>query len=306
MLAFILVLLKILGILLLSLFLLFILSIVMVLFVPVRYRSNGYYEKDYSINAQIFWLLHILTVVIRMKSEEKMKLDLKLFGITIWSNHKVKKQKNKKKREQKSKGNVERELLEEDMKPITPHDARIKPKESDMELSHPDSETSEYCEESIPRDEKTKRERVRVHQILDKIKCYFNLFYDKISNIKRDISYYLDVLQSEAFRNSFTKCKKRLLIILHAVLPKKWHMNIRFGKADHPDMIGEIMGIWGMLYPLHRGKICLETSFEEDFFEAGYEMKGSLRIVVMAKTIFVLLFDKDIKNLRSLFKREVT
>ena len=57
----ILLILKIIGWILLTLLAIFLLIVFLVLFVPVRYRTDGSIEENIRVQGKVHWLLHILT-----------------------------------------------------------------------------------------------------------------------------------------------------------------------------------------------------------------------------------------------------
>ena len=321
MLSIIFLILKIVGIIFLFVIAFFLLLIVSVLFVPLRYHSTGYYRQEYVVKANISWLMHIITIKLMAKSKENLLLDIKLFGFTIWSNHKRisnQRKKKKKKTNRNIESEIERETFDQEIKPITPYNKKIESLQNTMtDTEHTERVSDETIEEkSLPKRKKGKKrlffsiraQFIRMNTFVKKItvniKYSFSRFCDKIIHIKNNISYYYEIIQSDAFKNSFEKCKKRLLKMINDIRPTRFRLNIRFAKSDQPELVGQVMGVWGMLYPLHHGKVQLETSFEEDYFDADYEIKGHILGCVYIKTMLICFFDRDFKELRHYFSRE--
>jgi len=85
------------GLLFVFLFVLFLL--LLVLFVPVRYRMSGEYEKEINAEISISWLLHVVSVRLK-KNGDKTDLILKIFGIRFGK--KKEKEQTEKKKEKKT------------------------------------------------------------------------------------------------------------------------------------------------------------------------------------------------------------
>ena len=98
--------LKIIGIILLILLALVLFVLCIVLFVPIRYKADGFYKESYKIEARVTWLLHIVTLRVCQSSEEALHVMLKILGLTVYDNTRPKadkKQKNKAKAAKKKK-----------------------------------------------------------------------------------------------------------------------------------------------------------------------------------------------------------
>ena len=78
--------LKIIGIILLILLALVLFVLCIVLFVPIRYKADGFYKESYKIEARVTWLLHIVTLRVCQSSEEALHVMLKILGLTVYDN----------------------------------------------------------------------------------------------------------------------------------------------------------------------------------------------------------------------------
>lgn len=320
---------KVLGLILLCAAVLFLFFVLSVLFIPVQYHALGYYRQEYMAKINISWLLHIFSARCKVKSNEDFIFEIRFLGLCVWNNHKRKKSKREKRKKEKTyhadgaDNQIENMKQSKDICDTDSSDmyeventvntlAETAKKEAEIEktgleekgMEEPATEEKTVTENKDLQSKHTKKKKKTSLKKIDDIRYSFSRFYDKITDIKNHISRYIDILKSDAFRNSFEKCKIRLYKILHNIWPKKWKINIRFAKSEQPDLVGQVMGIWGMLYPVHRGKIQLETSFEEDFFDVDFFVKGQVWTCVFVKTLLICLFDKDIKELRRCFSQE--
>ena len=86
--------------------------------------------------------------------------------------------------------------------------------------------------------------------------------------------------------------------MVHASIFEKYEANT----VDWSEMISA--PIWGMLYPLHEGKIALEPDFDSEILEGEFFCKGRIHIFVYIWTAYIILFDKNIKHLKKCLLRE--
>ena len=84
------------GLLYVFLFLLFLL--LLILFVPVRYKVNGFYEKEADVVVRVTWLLHFVSGRFTIKGKET-DFTLKVLGINLSKNKDKDKEKEEKKKE---------------------------------------------------------------------------------------------------------------------------------------------------------------------------------------------------------------
>ena len=135
------------------------------------------------------------------------------------------------------------------------------------------------------------------------IKYTFRKFYDTIVNIKSNVSYYCNVLSQDSTKEAFQIAGKQIKRIFRNLRPRKWHVYVHLG-AEDPATLGDILGIWGMLYPLHEVKIALEPDFDSEILEGEFFCKGRIHIFVYIWTAYIILFDKNIKHLKKCLLRE--
>jgi hypothetical protein len=68
--------------------------------------------------------------------------------------------------------------------------------------------------------------------------------------------------------------------------------------------MGEVLAIWGMLYPLHMGNVDINPEFETAVMEGDFYLKGRICIISILKAACILYFNKNIKLLIKRLKRE--
>jgi hypothetical protein len=67
--------------------------------------------------------------------------------------------------------------------------------------------------------------------------------------------------------------------------------------------MGEVLAVWGMLYPFHMGKIDIRPEFDTAVIEGNFTAKGHICVVSIIKAACILYFDKNIKLLIRRLKR---
>lgn len=160
--------------------------------------------------------------------------------------------------------------------------------------------------------EKIKKFVDKIKQTIEKIKRFFkNIQYtignlcDKIKSTLDNIEYYREVLESEPFKQSIDLCKNEVGIVLRKLKPDKFEADIIVG-LDNPASTGEILAFYGMLYPM----IGQHVHIAGDFASEGTHIKGwlyisgKIRALTFLRTAIKIYFNKNIKTLIKLLKKE--
>lgn len=331
MLAIVLTVLKIIGIILLCLVLIILVVAGLILFVPVRYRANGYYHDDYAVNGKLSWLLHFITVRVSLQKDKDLQFIVRVLGIPVYDMQKKKykaakkaAEDSKKKKATEAAGGEVDAVPEAELtvvKPPVPHRPGSEEKkavleetaksETDSKASVAGDETADDIEQNLTEEEhgrlgliaKCKASWEKCKQRITNIKYTFTKICDKIKNIKDNITYYMELLQKENTKQAFAACKKELLRIWKDIKPKKFKVNVLLG-MDDPATTGQIIGYCAMLYPLHQGNITVVPEFETKVFEADFSLKGKLTVYVYLIVAYTILFNKNIRRLKKCLLRE--
>lgn len=146
--------------------------------------------------------------------------------------------------------------------------------------------------------------------ILAKIKSIFeNIQYtiqnicDKIRSVSDTIQYYRGVIEGETFQRSFALCKKELLTIFKQLKPDRFEVSLIVG-MDDPAATGEILAVCGMLYPILGPGVNVVGDFEKKRLEGHVFIKGKLRFFTFVRVAVRVYFNKDIRKLYGLLKKE--
>lgn len=310
-------------------FILFLLALV--LFVPIRYKITGYKnneeENNMLVMLKVTWLMHLFNLRVRYPSDELIRARIFLFKI-FPKKEKVKKEKpkrEKKKKDKKSNNLVDikeynneeklEETLEEnledniddnkDLEEIGFFEEDINEKEESQEL---------FDEEGIDETDELEKKKLiekiyiyltKVADFLKKIKEKVNSVYNKVIDIKNNITYYIDILKSDTFKRAFDKAKSQILKIFKLIKPKKLKGRLEFGFED-PSTTGMVYGIYSVIYPFLGGDLTVLPYFnvETMLLNGNILIRGRITVFSLLKIGFKVFFDKDIKRLIKMLKKE--
>ena len=276
-LAILLTILKVTGIVLLCIIGLVLFVLLIVLFVPIRYKADGFYkDSDYNVKAKASWLLHVVTVSFDLKASKEPVI--KVFGIKL---------KGKKKKDEE-----EGETAEETTEDVT-KEAKEETKEEAVEEIKEESTDEQFSEETAT-DEEDKRSEKKDKRSKDKKEFKSESVYDKIKG-------YVDIIKSDEFKESFALVKKQLCRLLKAILPGKWEINASLGFED-PSLTGYVCAVSGAMYMWFRKHIHIVGDFDEEKIDAKAYFKGRIYIVVLVYVFLRVWFNKKIRHTIELFR----
>lgn len=284
--------LKILGIVLLVLLGILLALLLIVLFVPVRYQGSGYREEGdpvpVHVQLKVTWLLHLVRVSFIYPEEAFLKVKVLFFQI-LPAKEKKKKASNKKEADGK-KPKTDKKEVGSDVSDTT----------SDQKISDEGNAAAEDGGD----DRRTLLDFVRkLFSAIRNIKYTIRKIYDKINHIIHNIRYYIKILQTESFKRAFVLCREQLLRLIKIVLPRKVSGTFTIGMED-PAATGQILSIYGILYPLIGDSITVIPDFEKPVMEGSFRFKGKITAFTLIRIAAKIYFDKDLKRVICLFKKE--
>ena len=182
------------------------------------------------------------------------------------------------------------------------------PADAGAEEEKEEAETETDFEESTSK-WKLRREKIlwciqKLWKLLKNIRYTIQSIYDKIRNIIHHIRYYYRVLQSELFHRTWEKYSKEALCLLKRIAPRKVKGYLHIGMED-PATTGQILGYYGMLYPLIGGHIDVVPDFDQVILEGFLKIRGHITLFQAVRTACIIYFNKDLRKLIRLLKREV-
>lgn len=284
--------LKILGIVLLVLLGILLALLMIVLFVPVRYQGSGYREEGdpvpVHVQLKVTWLLHLVRVSFIYPEEAFLKVKVLFFQI-LPAKERKKKASNKKEADGK-KPKTDKKEAEHDVRDTA----------SDQKIS----DEGNTAVEDGGDDRRTLLDFVRkLFSAIRNIKYTIRKIYDKINHIIHNIRYYIKILQTESFKRAFVLCREQLLRLMKIVLPRKVSGTFTIGMED-PAATGQILSIYGILYLLIGDSITVIPDFEKPVMEGSFRFKGKITAFTLIRIAAKIYFDKDLKRVICLFKKE--
>lgn len=293
--------LKILGIILLILLGLILVLLLLVLFVPVRYRLDAHrnLQEEAPVVADIkaTWLLHLISVL--FSYPEAAYVNVKVFGITVYRSDQEKQPKEPKTKTAKKTKKADDKAGQE----TVPEDGESSPEAAPEKLENP-QEAEKHDDDALTKPEPTlKRFFIMLWEKIKNIKYTITQICDKIKHIVKNIKYYLKVIQSETFKSAFGLCSGQLFSLLKSIRPRKIKGRLLIGTGD-PASTGQVLSIYGMLYPLLGNNISVIPDFEQQIIEGELLVKGRITVFKAVKMAMVIFFNKDIRRVIKLLKRE--
>lgn len=314
--------LKIIGIVILVLLGLILFLLLLVLFVPVRYRGKGSYQNGtFMTTLRVSWLLHIVSVTGAYQNEQELHLVLKIFGIPFFDTLRNKKAKPTKTK-RKPAGEIQAASSDEDWGA----DEDFYQEYEEFEDGAHDIFHTTAIQPSLEKDDTVNRHAQRPFRkprrklnIIQKIKDFFTKFVnffkklkftfnkvcDTMVRIKKNIKYYLEILQRDSTKQALTVCWGQFGRIIRKIAPRKFSVNLHLGFED-PATMGQVLAVWGMLYPVHMGAVDIQPEFDQTVLEGDFSFRGRVSVFVFVHAGCILFFNKDLKRLiRSLRQKEI-
>ncbi len=335
MLHIVLLILKIIGIILGALLAVLLIGLCIALFVPVRYqieagRTEAEGAPPIEASVKITWLLHLINIRIRYPADVYLRVRIFLFTIFRLP------QERKKERGRKVSGKKKNDK-EEAAGKRNRNDAENEHGRSQEVESGRNAESSQSVEDvgkaasvrseaqkstaaesiqklesvqepghekqKIPFLKKLKKKLVQIRRIFQKIWYTLTGICDKIKTIWENIEYYTDILRSDTFKQAFSLCKDELFSIFSYIRPRKFQADLTVG-MDDPAATGKILSYYGMLYPFIGSCVNVIPDFERKRMEGTVFIKGKIRLFNFIKAALRIYFNKDIRKLLKLFKKE--
>lgn len=306
--------LKVTGIVLLCILGVFLLLVLLVLFVPVRYRVNAKREAGSeeigSIKIKITWLLHSISAVFQYPKEENFRV--KILGIPVFrsgtdADSKGSKLEDDEKTEDNAKAeqNIEPEAKENSETKESSEKKIETDKKSKADGKTEDGQSETIQEKDIQEEEEPSILKFfrKLMTILKNIRYTIQRICDNIKHIVKEIRYYIEIVKSDRFERAWKLCRGEAFSLLRSIAPKKLEAYITVGTGD-PASTAQILAIHGMLYPLLGNHIFIAPDFENPIIEGTFYMKGRITVWKALKTAIKIYFNKDLRKVIQLFKKE--
>lgn len=301
--------LKIIGIILLSIISLLLIIIALILFVPIRYRiiANKFEDSDFYAEIKLTWLLHFINILI--KYTDDLYYRVRVILIPIKKSDNLKKHKNNSKKT---------EPYSDDTKSIDEgeniSDKSVNEDISDNEISKDKeeivstSDSDENDDDNINFDEnkgiiyKIRFVLTKFFEFLFNIKEKLNEAYNTVVNIVKDIDYYINALKDERNKKVISLCLSQASSIINNIKPKVFNGNLTIG-IDDPYTMGQILSIYGILFPIIHDKITINPVYDKEVIEGDLYIKGRISVFVLIRAAIKIYFNRDYKRMIKIFKK---
>lgn len=313
--------LKIIGIIIVSLLSVILLTLCLILFVPMHYtvhaqRTEGDGNPPVEAKAKITWLLHFLQISVCYPSEVYLKC--KVFAIPVFRlprKEKSFKTENKKKNRKATAEEEYHETAYQSQESVMENDEISSGKSEKKEKNYPEKEGAEADGTTQQTSaEQTDTPKIsfwkKIQNFLGKIRHLFQNIrytitgiYDKIKNVCGNIEYYHKVFQSDTFQQAFSLCRSELGKVFRYLKPRKFSAELTIGTND-PATTGQILAYYGILYPLIGHHVTVIGDFENQRLEGTVFIKGKVKVFTLLKAGVRIYFNKDIRKLLKLLKKE--
>lgn len=283
--------LKIAGYILLALLCLILLAILLVLFVPIRYHAAGSKYEDFNANADVTWLLKLLHVLFSFDNkleEDKVRLQVKVLGFTVYSNLKPEKEEEKE-NPVSEEIPVQEQIIDEE--PENKEESGGIPEDTETEREPETPEETVSPEEEIPSDvpkqekesakEKLKKKFQRKKEqpsFSEKLEKKMEQIQRKAEEIRVKKDRVMTIIEDEKNQLWLKKLITRLKKLLIYLVPQIDKLYLHFGFKD-PSSTGKTLGLLSLLYPVCEDRMQLEPEFESQILEGEAAIKGRIRLI---------------------------
>ena len=287
----------------------------LVLFVPIRYRISGSYLSDVPDGtAMAGWLFRMLQIVAayhRTPSKESpeggLSVVIKVFGF------RVRTLVGGDKEETKDEDPTDIETVdirppEDDELPASVSVPPAEPVDVPVEAAEMPLEGDEYPSHQTKQEGFTKRLARRVTDVWNSTKTTVRSLVQMVKRRADGVSELTELWKSEENRSALKLLKKEFLLLIRELLPRKGHGKIILGTGD-PYSTAQIMQAAAFLYPVYKDNIEVIPDFDNAVHDAEGDLKGSVRLAVVAWAVGRVFFNKKLRSLyrktRSIIEKEI-
>ncbi len=138
----------------------------------------------------------------------------------------------------------------------------------------------------------------------EKIKYTIYRIYDKIKNIWKNISYYIELLREEETKMLFGHVLFRCRKVLKNIRPRRVRSEILFGTGS-PDTTGYIYGIYCVLTSVTGRDLRLTPDFENAVLRGELYVAGHITLWTLIWNGLMLFWDKKLQSFLDKMKKKV-
>lgn len=309
--------LKIIGIILAVILGILVLLICIILFVPVRYEILGSCGGDLDslkVRIRVTWLLHLIRADALYK-KKKFRWQVRAAWVKKGNGGRQDKESGRRKehiKESKEEIKEEKKVEEtgEEYDTVSGECEKGR-EEADCSVEEQQEETESM--EEIPEEESkapeiseineksedTAGKRAgfyeKIQETIQKIKCTFQGFCDKIRALMEKKEKLTDFIRDEVHVAAFQKVKKEGFRLLRRLNPKKLEAEVVYGFED-PCLTGQVLAGLSVLYPFMGDHVDITPNFEKRILRGRCCIKGKLYAWHFAQVCWNLIWCKNVRE----------
>ena len=324
--------LKVIGLVLLFLLLLILLLLGLVLLTPIRYAGAGHKgekKKDYAAHVDVSWFLHLVQLHAGL-TPAGLACDLRILWFHPMDSRppdtpptngsdENSSQSEEKPSTEGSAAHASDETLSLGEEAVSsdeavvhssdeassrseettaPDDTVVKDSDeapSENEEHTPSDETDETSPDEKDQEKETKSPSPAA-EAPKKKKRKKSSFADRIKRICEKASSLREAVEDEENQKAFRLLISRVKYLLHHLRFRKFEGCLKFG-FDDPAMMGRILGVLSLFYPLYGESFTLTPVFDHTVFEGEIALKGHVRLIHILIAAIQLMMNKKIRGL---------
>lgn len=121
-------------------------------------------------------------------------------------------------------------------------------------------------------------------------------FADRIKRICQQVSSLREAVEDEENQKAFRLLISRVKYLLHHLRFRRFEGRLVFG-FDDPAMMGRILGVLSLFYPLYGESFTITPVFDHTLFEGEIALKGHVRLIHILIAGIQLMMNKKIRGL---------
>ncbi|MDE7352868.1 MAG: hypothetical protein K2O06_07440 [Acetatifactor sp.] len=301
--------LSVLGIVLLSLLGILLVLLLLILFFPVTYRLTGTKSPSETwLRIRVTWLFGIFRL--RYQMPDPGNVTAKLLWFTVFDSRRKKPAKEhqpneiscgepqtKETEKRKAAEKQPQEQPAKEKHPEQPQPAEERTGQQPQPVEEQAGQQEHHAEEPEQKPEETASQGFfdRLWKKLQKLKYTICNIYDKIKQIRENISYYAALLRSESTRELFHCGKRHLGRILKSLRPRRIRADILFGTGA-PDTTGYAMGIYGILSPHLGNGVYVTPDFTQAVLQGSVDIAGHAAVFTVLWNGARLFLDRRLQE----------
>lgn len=274
-----------------------ILVVCALLILPIRYKVDTKYQKEFSLESRVTWLGAI--VFFRFSYlEGSPKWMIRIFGIDIQKVLAKRKEREKRKKANRNKKATKQNNSENSIK-TEQRQREIQKSKNMSESSERNSKTKETTgkkEGNTVSDRNFLRKGLQsIQDKWNSIKLFVKSIFRLLQKIKKKAEWTVEVrnfIREDNTRRMVCILKDNVVHLWRKLKPRVLRGNIIFGTGD-PCSTGEILGLAAIFYAYYGKGVCVTPDFEEARLEGTLFIKGRISLITILIILIRIFFSGE-------------